>query len=105
MDTLWSLRGAISFPWSDVVGAGVVDAKTARKRLNWRVGGTSWFGSATARHFTVRDEPGGRGGWGAYRAPDFLEIETTRDRPRRVVLQVPDRAELAAAIAERIANT
>ena len=102
MDTLWSLRGAISIPWSDVVGARVVDATTARKRLNWRVGGTSWFGSATAGHFTVRDEPGVREWWVAYRDPEFLEIETTRDRPKRVVLQVPDRVELAAAITARV---
>jgi hypothetical protein len=36
-----------------------------------------------------------------YRDPGFLEIETTRERPRRIVLQVPDRAELAAAIDAR----
>jgi hypothetical protein len=101
MDTLWSLRGAISIPWSDVVGARVVEAKTARKRLQWRVGGTSWFGSATAGNYTVRNEPGVREWWVAYRDPEFLEIETTRERPKRVVLQVPDRAELAAEINAR----
>jgi len=104
MDTLWSLRGAISVPWSEVVEARVVDAKTARKRLMWRVGGTSWFGSATAGNFTVRNEPGVREWWVAYKDPELLEIETTRDRPKRIVLQVPDRAELAAAINERIGS-
>ena len=104
MDTLWSLRGAISIPWSEVVGARVVEAAAARKRLNWRVGGTSWFSSATAGHFTVRREPGVREWWVAYRDPEFLEIETTRERPKRIVLQVPDRAELAAAITARIAG-
>jgi hypothetical protein len=104
MDTLWSLRGAISIPWSDVVGARVVDAKAARKRLNWRVGGTSWPGSATAGHFTVRNEPGVREWWVAYRDPEFMEIETARERPKRIVLQVPDRAELAAAINAHVAG-
>ena len=102
MDSVWSMRGAISIPWSEVVGARVVDATEARKRLNWRVGGTSWFSSATAGHFTVRNEPGAREWWVAYRDPEFLEIETTRERPKRIGLQVPDRAELAAAITARV---
>ena len=43
MDTVWSMRGAISIPWSDVVGARVVDAKDgASGGCMWRVGGTAW---------------------------------------------------------------
>ena len=79
MDVLWSLRGAISIPWPEVVGARVVDAKTAKRRLNWRVGGTSWPGRVVAGHFTVRNEPGVREWWVTYRDPEFLEIETTRE--------------------------
>lgn len=102
MDMMWSLRAAIKLPWSDVVGARVVEAKAARKRLQWRVGGTSWPGSVNAGHFTVRNEPGVREWWVTYRDPEFLEIETTRERPTRIVLQVADRAELAAAINARV---
>jgi hypothetical protein len=104
MDALWSLRGAISIPWPEVVGAGVVEAKAARRRLNWRVGGTSWPGAVNAGFFTVRDEPGVREWWVTYRDSEYLEIETTRERPKRIVLQVPDHAELAAAINERVAD-
>ena len=104
MDMLWSLRGAISIPWRDVVGARVVDAKVAKKRLRWRVGGTSWPGRAIAGHFTVRDKPSVREWWVTYRDPELLEIETTRERPRHIVLQVPNRTELAAAIDERVSG-
>jgi hypothetical protein len=101
MDVIWSMRGAISIPWREIAGARVVEAKTAKRRLRWRVGGTSWPGRVNAGFFTVRDEPGVREWWVTYRDPGFLEIETTRERPRRIVLQVPDRAELAAAIDAR----
>ena len=104
MDALWALRGAISIPWYQVVGARVVGAKAAKQRLNWRVGGTSWPGRAVAGHFTVRKDPGVREWWVTYRDPEYLEIETTRERPKRIVLQVPDRAELAAAINARVAD-
>jgi hypothetical protein len=101
MDVVWSMRGSISVPWSDVVSARVVDAKTAKQRLRWRVGGTGLPGVAAAGRFTVRDEPGVRELWVTYRDPEYLEIETRRDQPKRIVLQVPDRAELATAINAR----
>jgi hypothetical protein len=103
-DALWSLRGVITVPWTEVVGARVVDAKTAKRRLNWRVGGTSFPGAVNAGRFTVRDEPGVREQWTTYRDPEYLEIETTNERPKRIVLQVPDRAALAAAINARVAG-
>lgn len=102
LDALWSLRGATSVPWAEVVGARVVDAKTAKERLRWRVGGTSLPGAANAGWFTVRDEPGVRELWTTYRDSEYLEIETTNERPKRIVVQVPDRAALAAAITARI---
>jgi len=102
MDMVWSLRGTVAVPWSDVVGARVVDAQTARARLLLRLGGTGLAGVVKAGRFTVRGEPGVREFWATYRDPEFLEIETTQERPRRIVLQVPDRAELAAAINARV---
>jgi hypothetical protein len=102
MDMVWSLRGTLSLPWSDVVGARVVDAKTARSRLLLRLGGTGLTGVVKAGRFTVRGEPGVREFWATYRDPELLEIETTNEQPKRVVLQVPDRAELAAAINARV---
>ena len=105
MDLVWSLRGTVTVPWSDVVGARVVDAKAARSRLLLRIGGTGLSGVVKAGRFTVRDEPGVREFWVTYRDPEFLEIETTQERPKRIVLQVPDRAELAAAINTRVAGS
>jgi hypothetical protein len=102
MDMVWSLRGTLSLPWSDVVGARVVDAKTARSRLLLRLGGTGLTGVVKAGRFTVRGEPGVREFWATYRDPELLEIETTNEQPKRIVLQVPDRAELAAAINARV---
>jgi hypothetical protein len=101
MDMVWSLRGTVTVPWSDVVGARVVDAKTARSRLLLRLGGTGLTGVVKAGRFTVRGEPGVREFWATYRDPEFLEIETTQLQPKRIVLQVPDRAELAEAINAR----
>jgi hypothetical protein len=80
----------------------VVDAKTARSRLLLRLGGTGLTGVVKAGRFTVRGEPGVREFWATYRDPELLEIETTNEQPKRVVLQVPDRAELAAAINARV---
>jgi len=101
MDMVWSLRGMLSMPWSSVVGARVVDATTARSRLLLRLGGTGLTGVVKAGRFTVRGEPGVREFWATYRDPELLEIETTNEQPKRIVLQVPDRAELAAAIDAR----
>ncbi len=105
MDMVWSLRGAVSVPWSEILGARVVEAAAARRRLLLRLGGTGLTGVVKAGRFTVRDEPGVREFWVTYRDPEFLEIETTNERPKRIVLQVPDRAALAAAINAHLAST
>ena len=104
MDMVWSLRGVVTVPWSEVVGARVVDAKTARSRLMWKLGGTGLSGVVKAGRFTVQGEPGVREFWATYRDPEFLEIETSQLQPKRIVLQVPNRAELAAAITARAAG-
>lgn len=97
-DALWSLRGSLQIPWSEILEARVVDGKEARRRLRWKTGGLSLPGVANAGNFTVRGKPGAREFWATYRDPDYLEITTTRDRPYRIVLQHPDRVALAAAI-------
>src|SRR4051812_7803178 len=95
IDVVWSMRGTISVPWNEVVGAHVVDGKTAKRRLRWRVAGTSFPGRANAGRFTVQDEPGVRELWVTYRDAEYLEIETTNDHQKRIVLQTTDRAALA----------
>jgi hypothetical protein len=91
-------------PWSDVVGARVVDAKDARQRLLLRTMGTGLTGVVKAGRFTVRGEPGAREFWATYRDPEFLPIDTTQLLPERIMLQVPDRVELAGASNARVAR-
>jgi|tagenome__1003787_1003787.scaffolds.fasta_scaffold17163908_2 hypothetical protein len=105
MDMVWSVRGAVDVPWSEVVGARVVDAQVARQRLLLRTMGSGLTGVVKAGRFTVRDEPGVREFWATYRDPEFLELETTNEQPKRIVLQVPDRVELAVAINARVTGS
>ncbi|MGZ6907496.1 MAG: hypothetical protein ACXVJ7_07490 [Acidimicrobiia bacterium] len=102
-DSVWAVKRTLSIPWSDVVGARVVTVEDARQRLGWRLAGTGVPGVAIAGTRTVIGEPGARELWAVYRDPQALEIETRLLRPKRIVLQVPDREELAAAINARIA--
>ena len=103
-DMVWAIRGDLSVPWSDIVGARVVDAKEAKRRLMWRLRGTAFPGAVIAGTSTVRNESGVREFWSVYRDTELLEIETRNDQPKRIVLQTPDRAELAAAINARVAG-
>ncbi len=98
LDALWAVSGGITVPFTEVVGATVVDAATARARLRWKVGGTGLSGVVKAGRFTVADEPGAQELWSTYRDPTFLEITTTRQRPHRIVVQHPECATLAKEI-------
>jgi hypothetical protein len=98
MDAVWAVSGGLSLPLSEVVGARVVGADEAKGRLRWKTAGSGVPGVVKAGRFTVQDEPGVRELWSTYRDTEYLEITTTRDRPRRIVLQHPGRVALAAAI-------
>ena len=100
LDALWAVSSGITVPFTEVVGAKVVDADDARKRLRWKVVGTGLPGAVKAGRFTVADEPGAQELWSTYRDPTFLEITTTRRRPHRIVVQHPDCATLAKDISE-----
>ena len=52
--------------------------------------------------FTVKDRKGARELWCVYKDPEVLVIDTRRERPCRVVLQHPDRHDLAWYIGERL---
>jgi hypothetical protein len=103
-DMVWAIRGDLSVPWPEVVSARVVEAEEAKRRLMWRLRGTAFPGAVIAGTSTVRNEPGVREFWCVYRDPEYLEIETTNDQPKRIVLQTPERAELAAAINARVGS-
>ncbi len=70
--------------------------------VGWRVGGTYWPGRVAAGWFTMPDRKAARQLWSVYRDDEVLVIDTTRERPCRVVLQRPDRHDLAWLIGERL---
>jgi hypothetical protein len=88
----------------DVTGARVTSRKEARANTGWRMPGSAWFGSLSAGWYTVRGRKGARELWCAYRDPELLVIDTRLSRPCRVVLQHPDRHNLAWYIGERLGD-
>ena len=89
---------------ADITGARVMPRAEAmaqlrlagRRRLLARRLATGWF--------TERDRKGVRELWCVYRDAEVLAIDTTLDKPCRVVLQHPDRHDLAWFIGERLAR-
>jgi len=53
-------------------------------------------------HFTWRHRKGVRQLWAVYSDKEALVIDTTRDKPARIVIQHPYKHDLAWLIAERI---
>lgn len=96
-----ALRHELSIPLDAIRSAAVVSRVDALARLRWRLGGIHVPRVASAGHFTLRDGPG-RVFASVYRDPEVLEVTTTLDRPHVVVLQHPDRHELAWYLGERI---
>jgi hypothetical protein len=89
---------------ADITGAAVVTRADALVGRGWRVGGGHWGNSLAAGWFTVRDRKGARELWCVYRDEEVLAIDTVLTKPSRVVLQHPDRHDLAWYIGERLAR-
>ncbi|MCU0267076.1 MAG: hypothetical protein MUF83_00375 [Acidimicrobiales bacterium] len=102
-DSLWALSKGLTLGLDEIVSASVQPAEDLRKQLSWRVGGTYFPGRVAAGWYLVPDRPGTRQLLSVYRDPEVLVIETTRDSPCRVVLQLPDRHDIAWFIGERLA--
>jgi hypothetical protein len=89
---------------ADITSARVVPRAEAATDRGWRAGG-GWFPGALATGwFTVKGRKGPRQLWCVYRDQEVLVIETRLERPCRVVLQHPDRHDLAWYIGERLAR-
>jgi hypothetical protein len=88
---------------ADIVGAGVLPVQGLRVGLGWRVGGGYFPGRLATGWFTVKGEKGKRQLWCVYGDQEVLAIDTRLDRPSRVVLQLPDRHDIAWYIGERLA--
>jgi hypothetical protein len=102
LDAVWSLHSRLLMPIEEIVSARVVDRDDAMGRLGWKLGGASLPGFVAAGTFSINHGNGDRAFCCTYRDEEFLEIETTLHRPRLVLLQHPDRHELAWLIGERV---
>jgi hypothetical protein len=102
LDSVWSLRSRLLVPISEIAAARVVDRDDAMGRIGWKFGGTAVPGLVAAGTFTLDHADGDRAFCCLYRDRELLEIETTIQRPRLILLQHPDRHELAWLIGERV---
>ncbi len=102
LERLLTLKGHLDVPLHDITSARVVPLAEVRRGLGWRVGGSYWPGRLISGHFTVPDEPGARQLWCVQRDREVLVIDTDVERPRRIVLQHPDRHDIAWLIGERL---
>jgi len=89
---------------ADVTCGRVVPRTEAEVGRGWRVGGGHWADWLATGWFTVKDRKGVRELWCVYRDEEVLVIDTVLDKPCRVVLQHPDRHDLAWFIGERLAR-
>jgi hypothetical protein len=97
-------HGGVRLSMSDVVAARVESRQGLREGLGWRVGGGYFPGRLATGWFTMKGEKGKRQLWCVYRDDEVLVVDTRLDRPCRVVLQVPDRHDIAWYIGERLAR-
>jgi hypothetical protein len=89
---------------TDITGARVAPRAEASRDLGWRVGGGRWPGRMTTGWYTEKGRKGVRALWCVYRDQEVLVIDTTLAKPCRVVLQHPDRHDLAWYIGERLSR-
>lgn len=104
LDAAWTLRRRLHIPVEQLVAARVERTDVARRELGWRLGGTYLPGVIAAGRYTFRpSRDGERQLWCVYRDPEVLVIDTSAPVVTRVVLQHPDRHDLAWWIGERVA--
>jgi hypothetical protein len=102
MDRFLTLTGRYHVPMAAIMWARVVPVADVRPTLGWKIAGGRWTDRFATGWFTVRGVKGLRQLWCVYRDAEVLDIETSLARPRRVVLQHPDRHDLAWFIGERL---
>jgi hypothetical protein len=104
LDAVLSLSRGIRLPMAEVTGAGLASRRDLLAEGGWRVGGGYWPNAFATGWFTWKGRSGVRQLWCTYRDDEVLAIDTTRERPARIVLQLPDRAEQAWYVNERLAH-
>jgi len=105
IERLLALRSRVILPTDAVDGAYVAPAAEVGEGLGWRPFGTRVPGVVTAGSFTADDEHGGHQLWCVERDDEVLVLDLVVGEGQpydRVVLQHPDRHDLAWWIGERI---
>lgn len=102
LDLILCRQDRLMLSMNEIISANVVDVERAAEGRGWRVLGSYWPGWVTTGCFPVRNRPGARQLWCVYRDPEVLMIEVDRPRLNKIVLQHPDRHNLAWLIGERI---
>ncbi len=99
LDRLLSLSSGVRIARSEVVDARAATWDEARAEMGWRVGGSYVPGLLATGWYTVKGRKGARQLWAVKRdRSSLLVIDTSLDRPARVVVAVPDAAALARQI-------
>src|SRR5215207_157775 len=88
---------------AEITGARVAARSDVSSGIRFRVGGSHWPGRMTTGWYTEKGRKGVRQLSCVYRDQEVLVIDTTLTEPCRVVLQHPDRHDLAWYIGERLA--
>jgi hypothetical protein len=101
LDRVICLASHVRIPMAEITAASVRPLREMKQTLGWRVGGGYWPNGFATGWFTVKNRKGFRQLWDTYRDPAVLVVETTRERPCRLVLQHEDRDRLAWWINER----
>src|SRR5215831_18290635 len=89
---------------ADVTDARVIPRAEAVASLRFRLFGGYWPRALATGWYTERGRKGVRQLWCVYRDTEVLAIDTSLSKPCRIVLQHPDRHDLAWFIGERLAR-
>jgi hypothetical protein len=102
LDRVAALCHRCTIPIEAVTAARVVPVAEPRASLGWRTGGSYFPGCIATGWYTIKERKGARQLWVVYRDPEVLVIDTTLERPATIVLQTPDRHDIAWFIGERL---
>ncbi len=90
----------LSVPRSSIVGAAVMSQASAKAELGWRTMGGYVPGLVATGWYKLRSRSGARQWWAVFRDPEVLVVDTTLDRPARLVVQCLDRESIALQLNE-----
>ncbi|MEZ5323116.1 MAG: hypothetical protein R2698_13770 [Microthrixaceae bacterium] len=98
LDRMLALCRTVDLHTDEITRAIVLPTSEARSTLGLRVGGAYWPSTIATGWFTIRGMRGQLQLWDVYRDEEVLVVETTRPKPARIVVQHPERHELADRI-------